>query len=57
MRYDDAAWIRPFGSEEGAGFEWGEGTASGDVINGSVHWANYPRRREDGVQIHAHCVR
>jgi hypothetical protein len=40
MRYDDAAWIRPFGSEEGAGFEWGEGTASGDVINGSVHWAN-----------------
>jgi hypothetical protein len=49
MRYADAAWIRPFGTAECAGFGWGEGTVTGDVLRGQVRWANYPRRREDGV--------
>jgi hypothetical protein len=50
MRYaDGAAWMRPFGAAEGAGFGWGEGTVTGDVLRGEVRWANYPRRREDGV--------
>ena len=39
----------PFGTAEAAGFGWGEGAVSGDVLQGSVRWANYPRRREDGV--------
>jgi Protein of unknown function (DUF3237) len=49
MRYADAAWISPFGSAERAGFGWGEGTVTGDVLQGKVRWANFPRRREDGV--------
>ena len=49
MRYTDSAWIRPFGGAEGAGIGWGEGTVTGDVLRGQVRWANYPRRREDGV--------
>jgi hypothetical protein len=49
MRYADGAWIYPFGTAERAGFGWGEGTVSGDVLRGEVRWANYPRRREDGV--------
>ena len=49
MRYADGEWVRPFGTAEAAGFGWGEGTVSGDVLQGSVRWANYPRKREDGV--------
>jgi hypothetical protein len=49
MRYAEGSWARPFGAAEGAGFGWGEGTVSGDVVRGSLRWANSPRRREDGV--------
>jgi hypothetical protein len=49
MRYTEGAWVRPFGAAEGAGFGWGEGTVSGAVLEGSLRWANSPRRREDGV--------
>jgi hypothetical protein len=49
MQYAEGAWARPFGSAEAAGFGWGEGTVSGDVFHGTLRWANYPRRREDGV--------
>ena len=49
MRYTDGEWMRPFGTAEASGFGWGEGSVSGDVLHGSVRWANYPRRREDGV--------
>jgi hypothetical protein len=48
MRYVQASWLRPYGSEEGLGFGQGDGTISGE-IEGKVAWANYPRRREDGV--------
>jgi len=49
MRYAEGAWVTPFGTAEAAGFGWGEGSVSGDVLQGSARWANYPRRREDGV--------
>jgi hypothetical protein len=49
MRYAEAAWVRPFGTAEGAGFGWGEGAVSGEVLQGRLRWANYPRKREDGV--------
>ena len=49
MRYVDSAWARPYGGEEGAGFGTGDGSVSGDVLRGTLRWANYPRRREDGV--------
>src|SRR2546422_7292503 len=49
MRYVEGAWVRPFGAAEGAGFGWGEGTVSAEVLHGSLRWANYPRGREDGV--------
>jgi hypothetical protein len=49
MQYAEGAWARPFGSAEAAGFGWGEGSVSGEVIQGTLRWANSPRRREDGV--------
>jgi hypothetical protein len=49
MRYTEGAWIRPFGTVEGAGFGSGEGEVSGPVLRGTLRWANAPRRREDGV--------
>jgi hypothetical protein len=48
MRYQEASWHRPYGGDEGLGFGRGEGTVSGE-LEGTVAWANYPRRREDGV--------
>jgi Protein of unknown function (DUF3237) len=51
MRYTDASWHRPYGSNEDAeavGFGQGDGEVTGEV-EGNVIWANYPRRRQDGV--------
>jgi hypothetical protein len=52
MRYEDANWHRPYGSrggdEEALGFGHGEGRVSGE-LEGTISWANYPRRRQDGV--------
>ena len=53
MRYAQASWHRPYGrgagpAEEGLGFGRGEGEVTGE-IEGTLFWANYPRRREDGV--------
>src|SRR3989442_10652969 len=53
MRYAQASWHRPYGravgqAEEGLGFGLGKGEAAGE-IEGTLVWANYPRRREDGV--------
>ncbi len=49
MQYVEGTWLRPFGGAEGAGFGTGQGTVWGDVVQGTARWANYPRRREDGV--------
>ncbi len=43
--------MRPFGSEEGAGFGGGDGTVTGVKLNGSVRWMNYPHRRSDSSMI------
>jgi hypothetical protein len=52
MRYVDASWHRPYGSrgedEEALGFGYGEGAVTGE-LEGKLVWANYPRRRQDGV--------
>jgi hypothetical protein len=53
MRYTQGSWHRPYGraagqGEEGLGFGHGEGEVAGE-IEGALVWANYPRRREDGV--------
>lgn len=57
MRYVNASWHAPYtpggyspvrGQVEALGFGHGHGTLSGG-IDGSLVWANYPRRREDGV--------
>jgi hypothetical protein len=48
MRYRVSSWHRPYGGEEGLGFGPGDGDVSGE-LRGTVAWANYPRRREDGV--------
>ena len=48
MRYGASSWHRPYGGEEGIGFGQGDGSVSGE-LDGGVVWANYPRRREDGV--------
>ena len=48
MRYAEGTWARPFGGSEGVGFGTGEGTITGE-LEGIVRWANFPRRREDGV--------
>lgn len=53
MRYAQSSWHRPYGraageAAEGLGFGRGEGDVSGE-IEGALVWANYPRRREDGV--------
>jgi hypothetical protein len=52
MRYADGSWHRPYGAredgEEALGFGQGEGAVIGE-LEGKVVWANYPRRRQDGV--------
>jgi hypothetical protein len=52
MRYVEGSWVRPYGSRDGdeewTGFGLGDGEISG-AIEGSMAWANAPRRRQDGV--------
>ena len=51
MRYESASWERPYGSadnSEWVGFGHGDGKVEGE-LEGKIFWANYPRRREDGV--------
>ena len=52
MRYAEGSFLRPYGSrggeEEWAGFGTGDGEVTGD-IEGTMTWANAPRRRQDGV--------
>ena len=45
---DDPVIVRPFGGQGGQGFGTGTGRATGR-LTGEVRWANFPRRREDGV--------
>jgi Protein of unknown function (DUF3237) len=54
MRYGQSSWHRPYRQHdvpggEALGFGHGTGTVTGEVLRGQLVWANYPRRREDGV--------
>jgi hypothetical protein len=52
MRYARSSWHRPYGDRGGQGEGLGFGTGSGRVsgeIEGAIEWANFPRRRQDGV--------
>jgi hypothetical protein len=52
MRYEDASWHRPYGLNDGDGEGLGFGTGGGRVtgeLAGEMRWANFPRRRQDGV--------
>jgi hypothetical protein len=56
MRYEESSWHRPYRQHgdrgeggEALGFGRGTGTVTGDVLGGQLVWANYPRRRENGV--------
>jgi hypothetical protein len=52
MYYAAGSWHRPFGfragDEEALGFGHGWGVVAGE-IEVQLVWANYPRRRQDGV--------
>jgi hypothetical protein len=52
MQYLAASWHRPYEGDgadaEGLGFGHGDGVVTGE-IEGKLVWANYPRRRQDGV--------
>jgi Protein of unknown function (DUF3237) len=51
MHYLAASWQQPYGSGDDAeflGFGHGDGQVTGE-IEGELFWANYPRRRQDGV--------
>lgn len=52
MQYADGSWHQPYGARddgaEALGFGHGEGTVTGE-IDGKITWANFPRRRQDGV--------
>jgi hypothetical protein len=52
MQYLASSWHRPYGlgggADEARGFGHGDGTVTGE-IEGKLVWANYPRRRQDGV--------
>jgi hypothetical protein len=53
MRYVSSSWHAPYGTDpqsaaERLGFGQGDGEVTGE-LHGTVVWANYPRRREDGV--------
>jgi hypothetical protein len=52
LTYEYASWHAPYGSgvdgDEALGFGHGGGAITGE-LDGDVLWANYPRRRQDGV--------
>ena len=43
----------PDGSQAGAGYGEGEGSAFGPRIKGSIRWTSHPQRRGDGVTLPA----
>ena len=53
LRYLEGSWHSPYGSredeaDERLGFGHGDGAVTGEV-EGDLVWANFPRRRQDGV--------
>ena len=53
----DFVLVKPYGTEEGAGYGEGDGQVSGTQLKGTLRWVNHPRRRSDGVMLpEAHGV-
>ncbi len=48
---DSFLLARPYGGEEGLGYGEGQGTVSGDKLQGIVRWVNHPRRRSDKAML------
>jgi hypothetical protein len=48
---DGFVLVRPYNGQEGSGYGEGRGIVSGRHINGTVIWANHPRRRSDGRML------
>lgn len=52
----DSSWHQPYVRPDGTGqqefgYGTGEGTVTGDLLNGTLTWVNTPARREDGVWL------
>jgi hypothetical protein len=51
----DSSWQQPYvrpdggSSEQEFGYGTGEGTVTGELLNGTLTWVNTPEHREDGV--------
>lgn len=43
--------VRPYGSEQGAGYGEVGGTVTGEKLKGNFRGVNHPRRRSDGVML------
>jgi hypothetical protein len=43
--------VQPYGGEEGSAYGEGDGTVSGDRLQGKLRWVNHPHRRSDGVML------
>ena len=54
---DKFVLVRPYEGEEGSGYGEGDGSVTGERIQGSMRWVNHPHRRSDGTMIpEAHGV-
>jgi hypothetical protein len=42
-------YVSPYPDDSGLGWGVGDGTASGERLQGTVQWSNHPRGRSDGV--------
>ncbi len=49
--YGKFVLLRPYGTEEGAGYGEGDGTISGERLRGTARWVNHPRRRSDAAML------
>lgn len=47
----DFVLVRPYDTEEGAGYGEGDGRISGPRLNGVVRWVNHPSRRSDQAML------
>jgi hypothetical protein len=52
LRYVDGFhYASPYDGRSGVGWGRGDGTATGDRLNGEVQWSNHPRGRGDGSML------
>lgn len=42
---------QPFGSREGSAYGEGDGTVTGEKLQGQVRWVNHPHARSDGTYL------